>query len=69
MYYEEVFAYLIRSISDIILYSFLVLVCIFSGLSFSNEVIIDRLSQIVFMGSILGIFVVIFGKVKSFLGI
>ena len=69
MYYEEVFTYLVRSISDIILYSFLILITLFSGLSFSNEVIMDRLSQIVFLWSILGIFVVIFGKIKSFLGI
>lgn len=67
MYYEEVLVYLFRTISDIILYSFVFLITLFCFLSFSEPQAVDKLLQIVFLGSILWTFVVLFWKARSFL--
>lgn len=69
LYYEEVFAYLIRSLSDAVLYSFAATILFFTVYSLLGNPLAEQLVRIVFMGSVLSCFVVIFNGVRTFFGI
>lgn len=68
-YYEEVFAYLVRSLSDAILYSFAATIMFFCAFSIVSTPLTEQLLKIVFIGSVFATFVVIFNGVRSFFGI
>lgn len=69
LYYEEVFVYLLRAISDIVLYALSLFILIFSATSFFWPPVSERLVQIAFFGAILGVFSVIFHRARSFMGV
>lgn len=69
LYYEEVFTYLLRAMSDIILYSLSLFILVFSVNSFFGPPVSERLVQIAFFGAVLGVFSVIFHRARSFVGV
>lgn len=68
-YYEDVIVFIIKSITDIVLYSLALAILVLAALSIFNASLSQQLFSIVFVGSILSSFVVIFNGLRSFVGV
>ncbi len=68
-YYEDVIVFIIKSITDIVLYSLALAILVLAALSIFNTSLSQQLFSIVFVGSVLSSFVVIFNGLRSFITI